>query len=53
MTSVPGAPGETRVITYQATGVKKGVWSNCGILCSPNVFQGDNIACFIGQVTGR
>ncbi|MBK8795250.1 MAG: S8 family serine peptidase [Anaerolineales bacterium] len=53
VTSVPGAPGETRVITYQATGVKKGVWSNCGILCSPNVFQGDNIACFIGQVTGR
>ena len=44
--SVPGAPGETRVITYQAVGVRKGVWSNCGILCSPSVFQGDNIACF-------
>lgn len=53
VTSVPGAPGETRVITYQAVGHRKGVWSNCGIMCAPNVFQGDNIACFIGEVTGR
>lgn len=53
VTSVPGAPGETRVITYQATGVRKGVWSNCGIMCAPNVFQGDNIACVVGEVTGR
>ena len=46
VTSIPGAPGESRVITYQAVGARKGVWSNCGIMCAPSVFQGDNIACF-------
>lgn len=50
VSSVPGAPGETRVITYQAVGHRKGAWSNCGIMCAPNVFQGDNIACFNGEV---
>ncbi len=51
--SVAGAPGETRVITYQAVGYRPGKWSNCGIMCAPNVFQGDNIACFSGEVTPR
>lgn len=49
ISSVPGT-ASTRVITYQAVGVRKGVWSNCAILCAPNIFQGDNIACFTGEV---
>lgn len=56
VTSVPGAPGETRVITYQAVGHRKGVWANCGYLCAKdivtgaNIFDGENVACFIGEV---
>jgi subtilisin family serine protease len=56
VTSVPGAPGETRVITYQAVGHRKGVWANCGYLCAKdivtgaNIFDGESVACFIGEV---
>lgn len=53
VSSTPGAPGEVRVITFQAVGARRGAWSNCAFLCSPEIFQGDNIACFNGEVTQR
>ncbi len=49
VTSAPPTPGETRIITFQATGVKKGNWQNCAETTS-NLFQGVNIACFNGRV---
>ena len=50
VTSVPGAPGETRVITLTAKGDKKGAWTNCAQMTG-DIFFGTNIACFSGQVT--
>ncbi len=50
VSSVPGAPGEAHVITFQATGVKKGAYQNCAELESPTFF-GTSIACFDGEVT--
>ncbi len=47
--SVPGAPGETHVITFTALGKKKGLWQNCAEMTG-DIFYGTNIACFNGQV---
>lgn len=47
--AVPGSPGETRVITYQAKGDKTGSWQNCAELSSSNIF-GVNISCVSGKV---
>ena len=52
VTTTPPAPGETRVITFNAVGSRKGFWQNCASLTS-NTFQGANIACVSGQVTTR
>jgi hypothetical protein len=49
VTSTSGAPGETKVITFQAKGSKSGKWQNCAELTSPNFF-GTNTACFSGKV---
>jgi hypothetical protein len=48
--SVPGAPGETHVITFGAKGVAKGKWTNCAAMTG-NIFFGTNTACFSGEVT--
>ena len=48
--SLPGAPGESHVITYDARGDKKGAWLNCAEMES-DLFQGVNIACISGVVT--
>jgi uncharacterized repeat protein (TIGR01451 family) len=45
-----GAPGETRVITFDATGDKKGAWTNCAEMTG-DLFFGTNTACFSGNVT--
>jgi uncharacterized repeat protein (TIGR01451 family) len=50
VSSVPGAPGETHVLTLTAKGDKKGAWTNCAQLTG-DTFFGTNIACFSGQVT--
>lgn len=50
ITSTPGAPGQSAVITFAAKGDKKGTWTNCAELTSP-LFQGVNIACASGEVT--
>jgi hypothetical protein len=44
VSSVPGIPGATHVITFQAT-FKQANWRNCAELTS-NLFQGVSIACF-------
>ena len=48
--STPGAPGEARVITYQARGEKPGPWVNCAEMIS-DLYQGVNIACVGGETT--
>jgi subtilisin family serine protease len=45
--STPAAPGETRVITFAATGQKKGPWTNCARMTSP-AFFGTQTACANG-----
>ena len=50
VSSVPGAPGETRTITYTATGEDTGPWSNCAEMTG-DLWFGINIACFEGTVT--
>jgi uncharacterized repeat protein (TIGR01451 family) len=50
VTGTPGAPGETQVITFKATGVKTGNWTNYAQLTS-NLFQGVNVASASGTVT--
>jgi hypothetical protein len=49
VSSTPGAPGETKVITFQATGWSRGKWQNCAELTSPSIF-GTSTACFNGRV---
>ena len=50
VTSVPGTPGETHIITFDATGRAVGAWRNCAEMTG-DLFQGTNIACFLGDVT--
>jgi uncharacterized repeat protein (TIGR01451 family) len=47
--SVPGAPGESHVITFTAKGVIKGKWTNCALMTG-DIFFGTNTACFSGEV---
>jgi hypothetical protein len=50
VTSVPGAPGETHTITFDATGTgKTGEWTNCARLYS-NLNFGVTLACASGEV---
>jgi hypothetical protein len=48
--SVPGVPGETHVITFDAKGVRVGKWTNYAQMTS-DLFFGTNIAGFSGEVT--
>lgn len=48
VTSEPGAPGETHVITYTVRGEGTGPWTNCAEMTS-NLFQGMSTACFDGE----
>ena len=50
VTSVPGAPGEMHVITFDATGASVGSWTNCAEMTG-DIFFGTSIACFSGEVT--
>ena len=50
VTSTPPTPGGVHTITFQATGVRTGAWTNCAEMTSPS-FQGTSIACFSGEVT--
>jgi uncharacterized repeat protein (TIGR01451 family) len=52
VTSTAGDPGETKVITFQATGVQPRKFQNCAELTS-QLFQGINLACADGRVTVR
>jgi hypothetical protein len=47
--SVPGAPGESHIITYTARGEGVGEWTNCAELTS-DLFEGVNVDCFSGRV---
>jgi subtilisin family serine protease len=46
--TTPSAPGETRVITFAATGLKKGPWTNCARMTSV-AFFGTQTACVNGM----
>jgi hypothetical protein len=48
VTSTPGGPVETRVITFAATGWKKGPWTNCAKMTSP-VYFGTQTVCVSGM----
>jgi hypothetical protein len=50
VTSIPGIPGETKVITFQAKGFRTGAWTNYALLTA-DIFQGTNVAPFAGTVT--
>jgi uncharacterized repeat protein (TIGR01451 family) len=50
VTSIPGIPGETKVVTFQAKGFRAGDWTNYALLTS-DLFQGTNVAPFSGTVT--
>lgn len=52
VTSTPGTPGETRVITFSAIGKNKGGWTNCAEMTS-NAYVGKQTACVSGMVTGK
>jgi subtilisin family serine protease len=50
VTAAPGVPGETRVVSFKATGAKAGGFTNYAKLRS-DLFQGINVASFSGTVT--
>lgn len=50
--SVPGTPGESHTITYKATGLSTGSWTNYVELTS-NLFQGVSVVPFSGKVTKK
>lgn len=52
VTGTPGAPGETRTITFSAIGKNKGNWTNCAEMTS-NAYFGKQTACVSGTVTGK
>jgi hypothetical protein len=51
VSSAPAAPGETHTVTFQAKGGKAGPWTNCAYMTG-SLFDGTNVACFSGEVTG-
>jgi len=52
VTGTPGAPGETRTITFSAIGKNKGSWTNCAEMTS-SAYVGKQTACVSGTVTGK
>ena len=52
VTSVPGSPGETHVVTFTAKGKYPGKWQNCAQMTG-DIFFGTNLACFSGEVTRK
>ncbi len=52
VSTTPPTAGETHVISFSATGVRKGAWQNCASLTS-DTFQGANVVCVDGQVLLR
>jgi hypothetical protein len=49
---IPGAPGETKTITFSATGAKVGEWTNVVTMTS-NLYQGTSVKTFTGRVTAK
>jgi hypothetical protein len=50
VSGVPGAPGETKVVTFSASGRSAGLWTNCATL-DADLFFGTNVSCVSGEVT--
>ena len=50
VTYLPGNPGETKVITFQATAPRSGSYQNCAEMTG-DIWFGTNIACFNGIIT--
>jgi uncharacterized repeat protein (TIGR01451 family) len=49
---IPGAPGETHTITFDAKGTKKGKFTNY-VYVTSDQFEGTSIASFSGEVTDK
>jgi hypothetical protein len=49
VTSLPGTPGETHIITFAAKAKRLGEWTNCAEMTS-DLFPGVSTACFSGEV---
>ncbi|HMN28665.1 MAG TPA: S8 family serine peptidase, partial [Caldilineaceae bacterium] len=49
VTSTPGAPGESRTITFSMTTQKPGAWQNCAEMTA-SLFEGVAISCVNGVV---
>jgi uncharacterized repeat protein (TIGR01451 family) len=49
---VPGAPGETHTITFDATGAKPGAYTNY-VLVTSDAFAGTLVTSFSGEVTQK
>jgi hypothetical protein len=47
VTSVPGAPGETHIISFDMLAKRSGRWTNCAEMTS-DLFQGTNVSCVQG-----
>lgn len=48
VTGIPLVPGESRTVTYSATGKKVGDWTNCAEMTG-DIFFGTNASCFSGH----
>ncbi len=48
VTSIPGAPGESHTITFEALGSAAGDWTNCAEMTG-DLFFGTSLACFSGE----
>jgi subtilisin family serine protease len=51
VSSTPGAPGETKVISFTARGQSVGPWTNCARATAAVIFFGTATACTSGTVT--
>lgn len=52
VTSTAPVAGAVHTITFNATGVSHGAWTNCAEMTSP-AFPGTSTACFSGEVTKK
>jgi hypothetical protein len=50
ITSTPGAPGETKTVSFTARAGEEGAWTNCAEMTG-SIFFGTSTACVTGAVT--
>ena len=50
VSSTPGEPGETHVVTFSMYGTVPGDWTNCAEMTS-DLFEGTAVSCFSGEIS--